>query len=517
MRRTATVVAAVVVIGAAAGTTVWFTTRSNTTSAAPVTHTTATAKVTTRDLAIYNETNATLGYTTSVTVSSPVAGTVTSLITAGNKVDAGTVVASVDGAPVLAMFGGVPSYRDLSTGVASGVDVRQLEQNLVLLGYDPTGAITIDNNYDAATAAAVTLWENSLGLTGDGKVTKGEIVFVPGELLVDSASVSVGGAVAAGSPLVLGRQTARSFLVSAVGAKNPVITHIAAAGAAVKTGTELFRENGFPVVAIEGDSSAMPALARSLSLSTTDGVDVKLLEEMLVAGKWDKGQPITIDDHFDAATDAAVNRWWAKHGVTGDPNNIIVPAGSFVVVPGGLYVGTAKVADGATTVGNPVVTSLTTASRQVSTTAPVGDTTFVLGAVIDVQFPDLSISKGTITAIGDVATNASNTPGATPTVPITLNVDKVPKTYDSFVQIPVTLRVIAQREQHAFVVPVSALLALAEGGFGLEVVDSPATTSSAASAPVTHLIGVKTGLFADGFVTITGKDVKDGLTVVVPG
>jgi hypothetical protein len=259
----------------------------------------------------------------------------------------------------------------------------------------------------------------------------------------------------------------------------------------------------------------VPALTRALSLSSADGVDVKLLEEMLVAGKWDKGQPITIDDHFDAATAAAVKRWWAKYGVTGDPNNIIVPAGSFVVVPGGLYAGAPKVANGATTVGNPVVTSLTTASRQVTTSAPVGDTTFTMGAVIDVLFPDQSISKGTIIAIGAVATNSSNTPGATPTVPITLNVDKVPKAYDSFVQIPVTLRVVAQEEKKAFVVPVSALLALAEGGFGLEVIDTPATATN--STPATHLIGVKTGLFADGFVTVTGKDLKNGLTVVVPG
>jgi peptidoglycan hydrolase-like protein with peptidoglycan-binding domain len=517
MKRTATIVASVLVIGAATATTVWFTTRSKNSSAAPVTHPTATAKVTVRDLVIYNTTNASLGYTTSVTVSSPVAGTVTSLIPTGSKIVAGTNVASVDGAPVVALIGDVPSYRDLSVGVTSGVDVRQLEQNLVMLGFDPTGAITVDNTYDSATAAAVTLWENSLGLTGDGKVTKGEIVFIPGELLIDSVSVSVGGAVAAGSPLVQGRQTSRSFLVSAVGSANPVITHLAATGAPVKTGTELFRQNGFPVVAVEGDSSAVPALTRPLSISAADGVDVKLFEEMLVAGKWDKGQPITIDDHFDAATAAAVIRWWAKHGVTGDPNNVIVPAGSFVVVPGGLYVGVAKVADGATTVGNPVITSLTTASRQVTTTAPVGDATFTMGAVIDVQFPDSSLSKGTIIAIGDVATNSSNTPGATPTVPITLNVDKVPKAYDRFVQIPVTLRVVAQQEHQAFVAPVSALVALAEGGFGLEVVDSQTTGGSNSSTPATRLIGVKTGLFADGFVTLTGKDLKDGLTVVVPG
>jgi hypothetical protein len=97
-------------------------------------------------------------------------------------------------------------------------------------------------------------------------------------------------------------------------------------------------------------------------------------------------------------------------------------------------------------------------------------------------------------------------------VPITLDVDKVPAAYDSFVQIPVTLRVVSQEQKGALVVPVSALVALAEGGFAVEVVDGTNPDSSL----VTHLIAVTPGIYANGFVAITGNDVKDGLTVVVP-
>jgi peptidoglycan hydrolase-like protein with peptidoglycan-binding domain len=513
MKRTATTVAVVLVIGAAAAAAVWATTRPSTDTAAAATKKTATANVTTRDLAIYNETTATLGYTTSVTVSSPVAGTVTSLIADGGTIGAGTVVATVDGAPVVAMIGDVPSYRDLGTSSSDGIDVRQLEQNLVMLGFDPDGGITIDNTYDRATADAVTRWEDSLGLTGDGKVTQGQIVFIGGELLVDSRSTTIGASVGAGSALVEGRQTARSFLVNVTGVASPVVTRLAAPNTPVTTGTVLFWQNYTPVAAIEGDSSSTPALTRDLSVSSSDGVDVRLLETMLAAGKYDKGQPITVDDHFDAATAAAVSAWWKQLGREVDAASVVVPAGSFVVVPGGLFTGTAKLAEGATTVGNPVVHSLTTASRQVTTSAPVGDSTFTLGAVIDVQFPDESMAKGTIVAVGDVATNSSNTPGATPTVPITLDVDKVPKAYAAFVQIPVTLRVISQQEKAALVVPVSALIALAEGGFGVEVVGGTNADGSAS----THLVGVTPGMFADGFVTVKGTGVKDGLTVVVPG
>jgi hypothetical protein len=97
-------------------------------------------------------------------------------------------------------------------------------------------------------------------------------------------------------------------------------------------------------------------------------------------------------------------------------------------------------------------------------------------------------------------------------VPITLDVDKVPATYDTFVQIPVTLRVVSQEQKGALVVPVSALVALAEGGFAVEVVDS----TNADNTVVSHLIPVTAGIYANGFVSITGDQVKDGLTVVVP-
>ena len=60
----------------------------------------------------------------------------------------------------------------------------------------------------------MTAWEDSLGLTGDGKITKGEVVFIPGRLLVDTVSATIGGSVNAGSALVVGRQAERKYLVA---------------------------------------------------------------------------------------------------------------------------------------------------------------------------------------------------------------------------------------------------------------------------------------------------------------
>ena len=115
------------------------------------------------------------------------------------------------------MIGDIPGYRDLSTSSTDGADIRQLELNLVQLGFDPDHKIVIDENYDSATKAAVTAWEDSLGLTGDGKITKGEFVFIPVACCRHGVGDRrrIGRAQAPRS--VVGRQAERKYLVAGLG------------------------------------------------------------------------------------------------------------------------------------------------------------------------------------------------------------------------------------------------------------------------------------------------------------
>ncbi|MGZ4722835.1 MAG: hypothetical protein ACXV8L_01335, partial [Ilumatobacteraceae bacterium] len=354
-----------------------------------------------------------------------------------------------------------------------------------------------------------TAFENSLGLTGDGKITKGELVFIPGRLLVDTVSASVGSSVNAGSPLAVGRQAERKYLLS--GLAGATIDRQAAAGGKVTTGTVLFWSDGLPVIAVEGDAAATPVLSRALSAGVADGIDVKLFEQALSAGGFTADSTMTVDDHFDAATATAASAWLASLGVTADPASLVIPAGTFVVVPAGLSIGTALVPDSTVLPGDSVVMSLTAPSRQVTTTAPIGDATFALGAKIDVQFPDGTVQPGTVVNVGNVATNTSNTPGSTPSVTITISVDNIPASVDTFVEIPVTLRVVSASVPKAIVVPVSALVALKEGGYAVEVV----TGKNPDGSNQTKLIGVKPGLFTNGFVQVDGS-LKPDTDVVVP-
>ncbi len=245
------------------------------------------------------------------------------------------------------------------------------------------------------------------------------------------------------------------------------------------------------------------------------GSDVRLLEQMLSAGGFDAGGTVVVDDTFDEATATAVLAWWQSidPAITVEPVDLVVPAGSFVVVPAGLQVGDAAVSEGTTLTADATVLTLTSPARIVTTTAPIGDDTFALGAPIDVEFPDGTISTGTVVAVGTAASNPSGEPGATPTVDISIRVDDIPASVDSFVSIPVTLRVVDTQVDDAFVVPTSALVALAEGGYAIEVVTSPATATAPAQ---TTLIPVEPTLYTDGRVVVTGDQVTAGAEVVVP-
>ena len=74
-----------------------------------------------------------------------------------------------------------------------------------------------------------------------------------------------------------------------------------------------------------------------------------------------------------------------------------------------------------------------------------------------------------------------------------------------------TLRVVSASVPNAIVVPVSALVALKEGGYAVEEV----TGTNPDGTNQTKLVGVKPGLFSNGFVQVDG-DLKANIDVVVP-
>jgi peptidoglycan hydrolase-like protein with peptidoglycan-binding domain len=135
-------------------------------------------------------------------VQSPLQGRITWLPKVGQVVGRGGTLLSVDNRPVQLFYGPKPAWRDLSTGVDDGPDIRQLEQNLVALGYDPDQQITVDNHFTWATKAAVKRWQQARGLDQTGSFTTGmPAVFLPWAARVKTVDASVGSQAAPGGPV----------------------------------------------------------------------------------------------------------------------------------------------------------------------------------------------------------------------------------------------------------------------------------------------------------------------------
>jgi multidrug efflux pump subunit AcrA (membrane-fusion protein) len=155
-----------------------------------------TGTVARRTLAERLTADGTIGYAGETTALARLSGTVTGLPAIGEVIRRGRPLYSLAGEPVLLMYGAVPAYRPLAEGVSEGRDVEQLERNLAALGYDPG---SVDEDFTAATAAAVAAWEEDLGLEASGEVELGRVAFLPGPQRVTELEATLGEALGGGS------------------------------------------------------------------------------------------------------------------------------------------------------------------------------------------------------------------------------------------------------------------------------------------------------------------------------
>lgn len=86
-------------------------------------------------------------------------GIVTTAAVKGKELSEGSVALTVSGRPIFVLQGAQPAYRDMGPGT-TGEDVRQLEQSLARLGFNPGPP---DGVYDGRTAAAVAAWYLAAG------------------------------------------------------------------------------------------------------------------------------------------------------------------------------------------------------------------------------------------------------------------------------------------------------------------------------------------------------------------
>ena len=135
--------------------------------------------------------SATLGDSGSYTVTNQGTGTITWLPAVGHVVRRGKIAYALGGAPVVLLYGNVPSYRTLSEGM-SGPDVRELNQNMIALGYATKASLLPLRDFSANTAYALERYQTALGITSPtGSLTLGQAVFLPTAARITAWETSV--------------------------------------------------------------------------------------------------------------------------------------------------------------------------------------------------------------------------------------------------------------------------------------------------------------------------------------
>lgn len=153
----------------------------------------ATAEVTRRDLEEYEQIDGTLGYGEPRQITLSAGGTVTALPALGAVIDRGDTVVEADGLDIPLLFGARPLWRNLDANAEDGVDVQELEENLVALGYATSDSLTVDQSWTTATTTAVKEWQEALGRDQTGAVAPGHAVVLPGAVRVADWPTPVGG------------------------------------------------------------------------------------------------------------------------------------------------------------------------------------------------------------------------------------------------------------------------------------------------------------------------------------
>jgi hypothetical protein len=449
-------------------------------SAAP---SSGTATVQRRDLVQTDTESGTLSYANQQTVYNRMSGTITWLPNVGEVIKPGQALYKVDQEPVLLMDGTTPAYRSLNSSDSAGRDIRELNRNLVELGYNPAG-IVLDDTWQAATTAGVDALQAALGETETGSLALGQIVFLHGEQVISAVEATVGstggsaGSGNSGTPASSrAAGTPPPEFVGLEAKPNPstgfnnnterlqaLIALLKAEIAELKSGKGSPRGSGQPSSSSSGARGRSTSGSRGASSSSGTG-------------------------NSGASNSGSGNSGGGNSGGGGGSASAILQ----------------------TTSTHLIVTVDLDASKQ--SEAKVGEP-------VTVELPSGNAVDGQITAVSPVAENSSNSGngsgnsgsgnsgsgngngnGSGSTIPVTIALERH-LSGAGLDQAAVSVNFAQAEARNVLSVPVTALLARAGGGYSVQEAAAPHS-----------LVAVTTGLFAAGYVQIAGQGIHPGLQV----
>lgn len=274
------------------------------------------------------------------------------------------------------------------------------------------------------------------------------------------------------------------------------VTALPEEGSTLKQGDVIAWIDNQPVILLYGALPVWRVMA-----DDTEGPDVLQLETALTElGFNGSNSAMTVDETYSAATESVVEDWQEEAGAEDDG---VVDLGEVIFLQDTVRVDALQVNVGDQIAAGSIILTTSEDDIEISFDLPTSEQDNVaVGDEVEITLPDLSTTTGVVTEIASVATRADD--GSEAFFEATAVLDD-PSVAEGIDEAPVTVAVITDRADDVMAVPVDALLALAEGGYAVEVADGSTT----------RLVGVEPGFYADGLVEIIG-DVSPGDQVVVP-
>ncbi|MDF5756530.1 peptidoglycan-binding protein [Spongiactinospora sp. TRM90649] len=293
----------------------------------------------------------------------------------------------------------------------------------------------------------------------------------------------------------LGYGTAASAVARGAG----TLTWLPGTGDRVTRGRRLFEVDDAPVTLMYGTMPAYRALEPG-----AEGRDVEQLERNLDALGYDG---FTADDEYTWDTAQAVREWQEDRGL---PETGVVALGQVVFAAGAVRVEGLHAAEGEPVRPGGKVLTYTGTGRAVTVELDPADQRLAKkGGKVTITLPDERTVAGRISKVStiiDPGDGQNAEPATRVEVVVELSGKKARAAAADYALASVDVEFTAGRREDVLTVPVAALVALSEGGFGVEVVAGGASRH----------VPVRTGMFAAGRVEISGAGVAEGTAVGMP-
>lgn len=279
-------------------------------------------------------------------------------------------------------------------------------------------------------------------------------------------------------------------------------TMLPSPGRIVRRGRSLYAIDGEPTLLLFGSTPAW----RAFRFGMSPGGDVAELNANLRA----LGYGASSGDDFTSETSAAISALQQAHGLT--PTGSL-ELGSVVFEPGPLRVTTVTPTTGTAVQPGPVLTGTSTRPDVSIQLDAAQQSEVKVGDRVSVVLPDNSTTPGVVSSVGKVATvpaadQQGNGGSSSPTIAVDVRLLHT-RAAGHLDEAPVNVSIVEQSVRDVLAVPVNALVALAGGGYAVEVVETNGTH---------QLVAVTPGLFDDaqGLVQVSGSGLAAGQRVVVP-